>query len=185
MDWVTAAAVGAAGGAAMEAIDIIKAVKWHRKMPWNVQSDTIDPPQRRPDVRPGEEGLPAPGWKAYSVAGALRLVVSGLLTGVVAATYPESTNPLVAFLIGLGSLTAVQQAVTLVPLMVKTAGRAALGGVVDAARQRPQPFPSNEQRGVSAQLDETGNANSASTGNERADTSFAEQQDSTSGGGVA
>ncbi|MFI1030408.1 hypothetical protein [Streptomyces sp. NPDC020951] len=102
-----------------------KAVKWHRQMPWNVQSDTIDPPQRRADVRPGEECLPAPGWKAYWFAGVLRLFVSGSLTGVVAAGYPQSTNPLVAFLIGLGALSAVQQVTTLVPLMVKNAGRAA------------------------------------------------------------
>ncbi|MET9966019.1 hypothetical protein ABZZ80_08925 [Streptomyces sp. NPDC006356] len=67
-------------------------------MPWNVQSDTIEPPRRRADVRPGEEHLPAPGWKACWIAGMLRLFVSGALTGVVAATYPQSTNPLVAFL---------------------------------------------------------------------------------------
>lgn len=82
-----AAVVGAAGGAAMEAVDIIKAIKWHRQMPWNVQSDTIDPPKHRADVRPGEEHLPVPGWKAYWFAGALRLFVSGALPGVVAATH--------------------------------------------------------------------------------------------------
>lgn len=140
-----AAWVGAAGGAAMEAVDIIKAVKWHRKMPWNVQSDTVDPPQRRPDVRPGEEQLPAPGRLAYCVAGVLRLFVSGALTGVVAATYPQSTNPLVAFLIGLGSLAAVQQAVTLVPLMVKRAGQAAFGGVASDAQQQAQALQNGQQ----------------------------------------
>ncbi|MFE6942217.1 hypothetical protein [Streptomyces chartreusis] len=80
----------------------------------------------------GEENLPAPGWKAYRFAGVLRLFVSGALTGAVAATYPQSTNPLVAFLIGLGALSAVQQATILVPLMVKSVGRAALGGVAVA-----------------------------------------------------
>ncbi|MDH6435943.1 hypothetical protein M2158_004483 [Streptomyces sp. SAI-144] len=92
MDWFMAALVGMAGGASMEAIDVIKAIKWHRRMPWNVQSGTIDPPQRRADVRPGEEQLPAPGWKAYCVAGVLRLLVSGALTGAVTATYPQSTS---------------------------------------------------------------------------------------------
>ncbi|MEU6513611.1 hypothetical protein [Streptomyces sp. NPDC046978] len=138
MDWVMAATWGAVGGAAMEAVDIIKAVKWHRKMPWDVQSDTVDPPQRRADVRPGEEQLPAPGRLAYCVAGLLRVLLSGALTGAVAATFSQSTNPFVAFLIGLGSLTAVQQAATLVPLMVKSAGRAALGGVVGEAQQQAQ-----------------------------------------------
>ncbi|MFF1638918.1 hypothetical protein ACFVXA_14990 [Streptomyces sp. NPDC058246] len=138
MEWLMAAAVGSAGGASMEAVDIVKAVKWHRQMPWNVQSDTIDPPRRSADLRPGEEGLPAPGWKAYCVAGMLRLFVSGALPGVAAATYPQSTNPLVAFLVGLGALSAVQQATTLVPLMVKSVGRAALGGVVGEAQQQAQ-----------------------------------------------
>lgn len=134
-----AALVGAAGGASIEAVDIIKAIKWHGQMPWNVQSDTIDPPRRRPDVRPGEEHLPAPGWKAYCVAAVLRLFVSAALTGVTAATFPQSTNPLVSFLIGLGALSAVQQVTALVPLMVKSVGRAALGGVVaEAQQQAPQ-----------------------------------------------
>ncbi|MEW2558254.1 hypothetical protein, partial [Streptomyces griseorubiginosus] len=146
MDWLAAALVGAAGGASMEAVDIIKAIKWHRRMPWNVQSDTIDPPQRRADVRPEEAHLPAPGWKAYCVAGALRLLVSGALTGAVAATYPQSTNPLVAYLIGLGALSAVQQLTTLVPLMVKNAGRAALGGVEGEARQQSQAIQENPRQ---------------------------------------
>lgn len=122
-----AATVGAAGGAFIEAVGIIKAITWDRQMPWNVQSDTIDPPQRRADVEPGEEHLPAPGWKAYWFAGVLRLLVSGALTGVIAASYPQSMNPLVSFLIGLGALPAVQQVTTLVPLMVKSVGRASLG----------------------------------------------------------
>ena len=139
-----AAVVGAAGGASMEAVDVIKAIKWHRRMPWNVQSDTIDPPQRRADVRPGEEHLPASGRTAYCVAGVLRLLVSGTLTGAVAATYPQSTSPLEAFLIGLGALSAVQQVSTLVPLMVKSAGRAALGGVVEAAQNAQGPGPGQD-----------------------------------------
>ncbi|MCT9108085.1 hypothetical protein N4G69_21000, partial [Streptomyces mirabilis] len=81
MDWLMAAWVGVAGGATMEAVDVIKSVKWHRKMPWNVQPDTIEPPRRRPDVRPGEEQLPAPGWPGYCVAAVLRLFVSGAPTG--------------------------------------------------------------------------------------------------------
>ena len=137
-----AAVVGAAGGATMEAIDIIKAIKWHRRMPWNVRSDTVDPPQRSADVRPGEEHLPAPGWRAYCVAGVLRLLVSGALTGVVAASYPQHVNPLLAFLVGLGALSAAQQATSLVPLMVKSAGRAALGTLAQPVPQSGQlPAP--------------------------------------------
>ncbi|MEU2863805.1 hypothetical protein ACIQWL_26455 [Streptomyces mirabilis] len=136
MDWLTAAWVGVAGGATMEAVDVIKSVKWHRKMPWNVQPDTIEPPLRRPDVRPGEEQLPAPGWRGYCVAVVLRLFVSGAPTGALAATHPHSVNPLVAYMVGLGALSAVQQLATLVPLAVKSAGRAALGGVAVEAQQQ-------------------------------------------------
>lgn len=177
-----AAMTGAAGGASMEAIDIIKAIKWHRQMPWNVQSDTIDPPQRRPDVRPGEEDLPAPGWKAYWVAGVLRMLVSGALTGVVAATYPQSTNPLVAFLVGLGALSAVQQGTTLVPLMLKSVGRAALGGVVEEAQQQVQAPQQNGQQAGPGQANgavsgpQTG---SPSGGNPPPETGVGAQQDLT------
>ncbi|MCX4974525.1 hypothetical protein [Streptomyces sp. NBC_00620] len=188
MDWLMAAMVGAAGGASMEAIDVIKSIKWHRQMPWNVQSDTIDPPQRRTDIRPGEEHLPAPGWKAYCVAGVLRLLVSAALTGVVAATYPQSTNPLTTFLIGLGALSAVQQITTLVPLMVKSAGRAALGGVVGEAQQQPQVLQENGLQSGPGQSHgalpgpQTG---SPSAGNPQSGTGVAAQQDPTGGGGAA
>ncbi|NNN32177.1 hypothetical protein HLK59_17775 [Streptomyces sp. S3(2020)] len=178
MDWFMAAVVGAAGGAAMEAVDVIKAIKWHRQMPWNVQSDTVEPPQRRADVRPGEEHLPAPGWKAYCVAGVLRLLVSGALTGAVGATYPQSTNPLVAFLIGLGGLSAVQQVTTLVPLMVKSAGRAALGGVVEEAQQQAQNL---QQPGIGQPMVQAGGA----AGNAQPNGGVAPQQDLTGGGGAA
>jgi hypothetical protein len=180
--------VGAAGGASIEAVDIIKAIKWHRQMPWNVRSDTIDPPHRRADVRPGEEHLPAPGWKAYWFAGVLRLFVSGALTGVVAGTYPQSTSPLVAFLIGLGALSAVQQATTLVPLMVRSAGRVALGGVVDEARHQPESLLQD------AQQPDPGRSNGAlpwpqtgspSARNPQPDTSVVAQHDPTGGGGAA
>ncbi|MFB7337759.1 hypothetical protein ACFC00_40110 [Streptomyces adustus] len=183
MDWFMAAMVGAVGGASMEAVDIIKAVKWHRQMPWNVQSDTIDPPQHRADVRPGEERLPAPGWKAYCVAGVLRLLVSGVLTGVVAASYPQGTNALVSFLVGLGALSAVQQATTLVPLMVKSAGRAALGGVVDAAQQPSQaPLPGLVQPNGGPPGYPTG---SPTRGNPLPDPGVAAEQELTGGGGAA
>lgn len=189
MDWYLAALIGAAGGAAMEAVDIIKSIKWHRQMPWNVQSDTIDPPHRRPDVRPGEENLPAPGPKAYCFAALLRLFVSGALTGVTAATFPHTTNPLVAFLVGLGALSAVQQVTTLVPLMVKSASRAALGGVAEEAQQQqqslqqqgqqPSPGPSNGVPGPQA------GSHFHSAGIPQTDTGVAVQQDPTDVGGTA
>ncbi|MFD4880248.1 hypothetical protein ACFWOB_43760 [Streptomyces sp. NPDC058420] len=162
----------------MEAVDVIKAIKWHRQMPWNVQSETIDPPQRRADVRPGEERLPAPGWKAYCVAGVLRLLVGGVLTGVVAATYPQSTNPLVAFLIGLGALSAVQQITTLVPLMVKNASMAALGalGAVDGQQ------PGLGQPNVALPGPQAG---SSSEGSPHSDAGVAARQDPAGQGGAA
>ncbi|WP_331736663.1 hypothetical protein OG426_55110 (plasmid) [Streptomyces canus] len=184
-----AAAVGTAGGAIMESVDIVKAIKWHRQMPWNVQSDTIDPPRRRADVRPGEENLPAPGWKAYWFAGVLRLFVSGALTGAAAATYPQSTTPLVALFIGLGALSAVQQVTSLVPLMVKSAARAALGGVISEAQDQKQALESNgQQPGRPEQSPgallgpQTG---SPSVENPRSGTGVAAQQDPTGEGGAA
>ncbi|MFG2306596.1 hypothetical protein [Actinacidiphila glaucinigra] len=138
MDWLMAAWVGGAGGASMDAVDVINSLRWHHKMPWKVRSDTIDPPPRQPDVRPGEEQLPAPGWKAYLVAGALRLFVSGALTGAVAASYPNAMNPLVAYAVGLGALSAVQKIATVVPLAVKNTARAALGGMTEEAQQQAQ-----------------------------------------------
>ncbi|MEU0191240.1 hypothetical protein ABZ250_15470 [Streptomyces afghaniensis] len=171
----------------MEAVDIIKAIKWHRRMPWNVQSDTIDPPQRRANVRPEEAQLPPPGWKAYCVAGVLRLLVSGTLTGAVAATYQQSTNPLVAFLIGLGALSAVQQLTTLVPLMVKNAGRAALAGVGEEARQQSQAIQENGQQPSYGPSTGT-SPGSPSVGSPQPDTGVARQQDAqdaTGAGGAA
>ncbi|MGZ2362127.1 hypothetical protein LRE75_36635 [Streptomyces sp. 372A] len=188
MNWFMAATVGAAGGASMEAVDIIKAIKWHRRMPWNVQSDTIDPPRRRADVRPGEEHLPAPGWKAYWFAGMLRLLVSGALTGAVAASYPQGTNPLVAFLVGLGSLSAVQQATTLVPLMIKSAGRAALGGVVEEAQQQSQTLQQNGQQPNAGQPIAplpAPRAGIPSAGSPQPDSIVTTQQDPASGEGAA
>ncbi|MEU6347558.1 hypothetical protein ABZ883_42350 [Streptomyces sp. NPDC046977] len=138
MDWLMAAWVGVAGGASMDAVDVINSLRWHHKMPWKVRSDTIDPPPRQPDVRPGEEQLPAPGWKAYLVAGALRLFVSGALTGALAASYPSAMNPLVAYAVGLGALSAVQKIATVVPLAVKNTARAALGGMTEEAQQQAQ-----------------------------------------------
>ncbi|MFE9687800.1 hypothetical protein [Streptomyces sp. NPDC006285] len=185
MDWFMAATVGTAGGACMEAVDIIKAIKWHRRMPWNVQSDTVDPPHRRADTRPGEEHLPAPGWRAFCVAGVLRLLVGGVVAGVVAATYPQSANPLVAFLIGLGGLSAVQQATTLVPLMVKSAGRAAFGGVVEEAQSQAQAL---QQNGQPPPGQPAGPVLGPQTGGPPAgnlNAGAAAQQDPTGGGGAA
>ncbi|MDF2273423.1 hypothetical protein P2Q00_49775 [Streptomyces coacervatus] len=135
MDWLLAAWVGVAGGATMEAIDVIKSVRWHGSVPWEVQPETIEPPRRRRNVRPGEEQLPAPGRQGYCLATALRLFVSGAPTGVLAATYPHTVNPLVAYMVGLGALSVVQQLATLVPLAVKSVGQAALGSVAGEAQQ--------------------------------------------------
>jgi hypothetical protein len=152
-----AAWTGVAGGATMEAVDVIKSVKWHHKMPWKVQSETIEPPRQQPDVRPGEEQLPAPGWRGYCVAAVLRLFVSGAPTGALAATYPHSVNPFVAYMVGLGALSVVQQLATLVPLAVKSVGRAALGGVAEETQQQAlqwqaqQPYRHSQANGIPAQ----------------------------------
>jgi hypothetical protein len=183
-----AAAVGAAGGACIEAVDIIRAIKWHRQFPWDVQSDTVDPPRRRADVRPGEEHLPAPGWLAYCVAAVLRLLMGGVVSGVVAATYPQSANPLVAFLVGLGALSALQQATTLVPLMVKSAARAAFGDMIEGAQQQTQALPQSTQSTGPGQSNEAPagpQAGSPSAGGPQSDRGAAAQQDLAGGGDTA
>lgn len=180
------ALVGSIGGASIEALDVIKSIKWHRQMPWNVQSDTIDPPRRRPDVRPGEEHLPAPGWMAYCVAGVLRLFVSGALTGAVAASFPEVTSPFVAFVIGLGALSAVEQATTLAPLVIKSAGRTALGGTVEEVHQ--QAFQQSVQQRAPGQSNGVlpgQQAGSATAGNPQPDGAVPAQQDLAGEGGAA
>lgn len=134
----------------MEAVDIFKAIRWHRAMPWNVESDSVPRPQRR-DAADGperretrseeEKNLPAPGWLAFSVAGLLRIVVSGGLAGVYGASFPRSAVPWVSYLLGVGALATLQQATSLVPLMVMSAGRAALGGTVTTPRADEQQAP--------------------------------------------
>lgn len=140
----------------------------------------------RADTRPGEDHLPAPGRRAFCVAGVLRLLVGGVVSGVVAATYPQSANPLVGFLIGLGGLSAVQQATTLAPLMVKSAGRAAFGGVVEEAQSQAQALQQNGQHpGQPAGPVLGPQTGSPPAGNPQANTGVAAQQDPTGGGGVA
>lgn len=143
-----AASVGVIGGATMEAIDVIKSVKWHQKLPWNVRSESVNPPQRNPNIRPGEERLPATGRRAYCVAAVMRLFVSGAPTGALAATYPHAINPLLSYMVGLGALSAVQQLASLVPLAVKSTGRAALGSVMHDAQNHQT---CNVQRNVNSE----------------------------------
>lgn len=141
MQWLVAAWVGVAGGATIEAVDVFKAIRWHHAMPWNVGPDTSTPPRRVLHVRPGEEALPAPGPWAYCLAGILRLFVSAAPTAVIAASWPQRMNPLIAYAVGLGALSVVQQLASLAPLIVTSAGRAALTGT---APHNEQQFPTHE-----------------------------------------
>jgi hypothetical protein len=134
------------GGASMEALDIIRSVRWHRQMPWNVQSDTIDPPPRSADIRPGEENLPAPGRLAYGVAAMLRLLVSGAVSGVVAATYPPTAVPLVMYFVGLGALSTIERLTKLAPLLVTALAKEG-GATAWQAVQQPQQAQSTSQGG--------------------------------------
>jgi hypothetical protein len=138
MQWLVAASVGVAGGATIEAIDVFKAIRWHHTMPWNVPPDTRTPPQPTLHTRPGEEHLPAPGPWAYCLAGILRLFVSAAPPAAIAASYPHTMNPLIAYTVGLGALSVVQQLTALAPLIVKSAGHAALTGMTQ--HQPPHPL---------------------------------------------
>lgn len=177
-----AALVGVAGGASMEAVDVIKSIRWHRKMPWEVKPDTIDPPSTHPDVRPGEERLPAPGWVAYCVAGVLRLFVSGALTGVIASSHPQVADPLVSFVIGLGALSSVEKVATLVPLAVKNMGRSALGNAADSVQQQGQ-VPQQVYGAATGPRQGPETAGPLRNGQQRS-SEVSSQQDSTSSGGA-
>jgi hypothetical protein len=148
MQWLQAAWVGVAGGATIEAIDVFKAIRWHHTMPWNVGPDTA-PPRRVLHVRPGEAALPAPGPWAYCLAGILRLFVSAAPTAVIAASWPQRMNPLIAYAVGLGALSVVQQLASLAPLIIKNVSQAALNGTASDNEHQPlthelaHPGPSN------------------------------------------
>ncbi|WP_369776307.1 hypothetical protein [Streptomyces sp. R33] len=139
MDWLAAAAVGGLGGIAIEAYDIITALKWHGVAPWKVGPDTVKRPARRPDLRPGEEKLPAPGRAAYTVAVVLSTLVSATLAGVLAATYDYATVPAVSFAVGMGAIGSLQRLAKLVPLLVANLVNSSLQAMV--ATRRPEDKP--------------------------------------------
>lgn len=122
----------------MEALDVIRSVRWHRQLPWNVQSGTIDPPQRSVEIRPGEENLPAPGRLAYGVAALLRMLIGGVVSGVLAATYPPTAVPLVMFLVGLGALSVIERLTKLAPLLVTALAHEAASNAADQVQQTQQ-----------------------------------------------
>ncbi|MBA2949591.1 hypothetical protein [Streptomyces himalayensis] len=148
MEWLTAACWGAFGGFAMEALDFIRAVRWHRKWPWLIESASLDlgQPQAHRHVRPGEENLPATGFGAYLASGVFRIVVSGGLAGAIAASAPPGTvTPWVSLISGVGSLAILERLLTLVPLLVRY-GKDAVVGMVEAhqaqqAQQQSQTLP--------------------------------------------
>ncbi|MGW3193114.1 hypothetical protein ACWDBD_00660 [Streptomyces sp. NPDC001118] len=180
MDWLSAAWVGVLGGASMEALDIIRSVRWHRQMPWNVQSDTIDPPQRSVDVRPGEENLPAPGRLAYGVAAVLRLLVSGAVSGVVAATYPPTAVPLVMYLVGLGALSTIERLTKFAPLLVTALAKEGGAAALESVQQPQQPAAAPLQGHLPGQQ-----TSSPSVGVPPPDPTLAAQPNATGTGGVA
>lgn len=151
MDWVSAAWVGVLGGASMEALDIIRSVRWHRQMPWNVKSDTIGPPDRNVEVRPGEDKLPEPGRLAYGVAAILRVLVSGAVAGVVAATYPPTAVPLVMYFVGLGALSVIERLTKLAPLLVTALGKEAGATALDAVQRPQQPLGASTPNQLASQ----------------------------------
>lgn len=147
MGWQEALYWGAFGGFAMEALDFVRAVRWHRTLPWKVESSSIGPgptsqtPRR--EIRPGEENLPAPGVAAYGVAALLRVVVGGGVAAAVAASPPHGVTPWIAMIVGAGALTVLEKITSLVPLVVQLS-RDALIGMVEQHQaqqtQAPQQF---------------------------------------------
>ncbi|MFF7992176.1 hypothetical protein ACFZDG_20560 [Kitasatospora xanthocidica] len=139
MDWLAAAAVGGLGGIVIEAYDVIAALKWHGVAPWRVTPDTAHPVIRRPDLRPGEERLPAPGGVAYTVAVGLSTLVSATLAGVLAASYDSAAVPVVSFALGMAALGSLQKLAKSVPLYVATMVNQSLQAVVAARRLDQEP----------------------------------------------
>ncbi|MFE1769987.1 hypothetical protein [Streptomyces sp. NPDC059008] len=156
----------------MEALDFIRAVRWHRKRPWHIQSASSDlsqPPAHR-DVRPGEENLPATGFGAYLASAVFRIVVSGGIAGAIAASAPAgSITPWLSVISGVGSLMVVERILTLIPLLVRF-GKDAVVGMVQAhqaqqAQQQSQAPPASGPtvpgQGIPGSLS-TGTASTAS-----------------------
>ncbi|WP_432033642.1 hypothetical protein [Streptomyces antibioticus] len=144
MGWQEAVIWGAFGGFAMEALDFVRAVRWHRTLPWKVESSSIGPgpavlrPQRQIDVRPGEENLPAPGLPAYCVAALLRVVVGGGVAAGIAASPPHAVTPWIAMIVGAGALTVLEKITSLVPLIVQLGKDAVIGMVEQQQAQQAQ-----------------------------------------------
>ncbi|WP_345701285.1 hypothetical protein [Kitasatospora terrestris] len=118
MDWLAAAALGGLGGFSIEALDFIHALKSHGALPWQVGPDPSGRIVRRPDLRPGEENLPAPGGTAYAVAVALGVFVSSAVAGVMAATYAYAAVPAVSFILGMNVRGILDKLTKVVPLQV-------------------------------------------------------------------
>ncbi|MFE2511752.1 hypothetical protein [Streptomyces naganishii] len=132
MEWLTAAYWGAFGGFAIEVLDYCRAVRWHRKRPWNVSSASVGagPSAPRAQSRPGDEELPAPGWLAYLLGAVLRVVVGGGVAGALAASPPHGTTPWIALIVGAGALTVMEKSLALVTLVTQVSKDAVIGAVM-------------------------------------------------------
>ncbi|MFJ4536075.1 hypothetical protein ACIP39_08870 [Streptomyces tibetensis] len=152
MEWLTAAYWGAFGGFAIEVLDYCRAVRWHRKKPWNVSSTSVGagPSTPRAQARPGEDDLPAPGWPAYVLGSVLRIIVGGGVAGALGATPPHSLTPWVAVIVGAGALTVMEKSLALVTLITQV-GKDALIGAVVQHQNHQQTQLDAQQMGLSQQ----------------------------------
>ncbi|MFJ7116735.1 hypothetical protein [Streptomyces albogriseolus] len=152
MEWLTAAYWGAFGGFAIEVLDYCRAVRWHRKKPWNVASTSVGagPSSPRATVRPGEDDLPAPGWLAYVLGSVLRIIVGGGVAGALAATPPHGTSPWIAVIVGAGALTVMEKSLALVTLVTQVGKDALIGAVLQ--HQNHQQAQLDAQQATPGQL---------------------------------
>ena len=118
--WLEAAAWGAFGGFAMEALDYITAVRRHHRVPWQ-------------KILPGD-----PGPTAHAIATVLRLIVGAGVAAAAARTTP-SVSPWLAFGLGAAAPVVLEKLTTLIPLVLRSASQQALA----APNGTAQPVPTS------------------------------------------
>ncbi|MEV4502617.1 hypothetical protein [Streptomyces klenkii] len=102
MIWVGPTLWGLFGGFAIEALDLITAVRRHQRWPW------LD-----------KRGRPRPGPLAYSVAAGLRLVVGAGVACAAATSVHDRVTPWLAMGLGAAAPVVLEKLTALIPLLLR------------------------------------------------------------------
>jgi hypothetical protein len=148
MIWVEPTLWGLFGGFAIEALDVITAVRRHRRWPW------LD-----------ERRRPEPGPLAYGIATVLRLVVGAGVACAAAASVRYGIRPWLAMGLGAAAPVVLEKLTALIPLMLRggfDAVSSHLGQLAEDGKAQDAPLlpkqevdeqsqPTRLQRGPSTQ----------------------------------